>query len=85
MLQGAERILKRDRPTLMVESVRSLHPQAPFHVVAHLQGFGYAAFLVFDGRILNFAAFRPDLHQPLRADGEPASPFARNFVFLPAA
>ena len=82
-LRGAERILREDRPVLLIESVRQLNASAPFDVADYLRARCYHGVFLWSGRLHALEAFRPDVHQPLLAGGSAASPFAWNFIFLP--
>lgn len=83
-LQGAQRILETDRPVLLIESVRVLHPRAPGHVFEFLASLNYRGLFVWAGRLHPVEVFVPEVHQPLLPGGGAGAPFAWNFMFLPA-
>ncbi|MCS6855227.1 MAG: hypothetical protein NZ523_10815, partial [Elioraea sp.] len=83
-LQGAQRILETDRPVLLIESVRVLHPRAPGHIFELLASLNYRGLFVWAGRLHPAEVFVPEVHQPLLPEGGAGAPFAWNFMFLPA-
>jgi len=79
VLRGAERILRADRPVLLIESEALHHPAAPFNLFEHLGERGYAGWFLWQGERLAVERFVLDIHQ--RLDCNPA--YANNFVFEP--
>jgi len=84
VLEGAERILREDRPTVLVETTRLLNPAAPNDVFALMKGHGYEGLFLYRGRLTPLSAFREDVHQAIGVDGKPMSDHVYNFIFLPA-
>lgn len=83
VLEGAERILREDRPALLVESSPVSNPAAPGNVFDFLVERGYVGLFLFRGRLTPLSAFRADIHQALGADGRMARDHVFNFVFVP--
>ncbi len=80
VLRGAEHILRRDRPTLLIESEAAHQPGQPFELFRHLLQRGYQGWFLWRGENVPIAAFSLEKHQrPDRAGG-----YANNFVFQPA-
>ena len=63
VLAGAEAIIRRDRPALLVESEERHRPGAVASVRAFLGGLGYAGFMVDDGRLAPIATVDPQRDQ----------------------
>lgn len=75
VLRGAEAILRRDRPALMVEIEERHSPGSTQRVPSYLSNLGYEA-EVFDGReLIPFAAFRPERDQVV------GTRYLNNFLF----
>lgn len=85
VLRGAERILREDRPNLLIESERRHNPTAPESVFALLGGFGYAPMVLRDGGIVPLTGF--DAARDQRPDdiGRNAYRYVNNFIFKPVA
>jgi FkbM family methyltransferase len=85
VFEGAERILRRDRPLLVFEcESRHLNGVSITDVFRRLEGFGYRGSFVERGRTRPVSQFREELHQ--RRDGawfwkQPG--YCPNFVFTP--
>jgi hypothetical protein len=83
-LRGAERILERDRPVLLVESVPFLSPEGPEALFRLLNPLGYRGLFCWEGRLLTQEAFDPAIHQPV-VGGSLAPGAVWNFIFLPGS
>jgi FkbM family methyltransferase len=88
VLQGAERILRNDRPVLLVESENRHNPDAPESIIAMLNDLGYGGFFLEDGRLRPLSAFKRERDQDAKnlvvANGrfERAGTYVNNFIFL---
>jgi FkbM family methyltransferase len=79
VLDGAVETLRRNRPTLIVESENRHNPGAPARIAHKLQGLGYQAFFMDRGR---FCAINDEILQtgvPISSSGRPIY----NYVFFP--
>lgn len=75
VLRGAERTLLRDRPTLLVESSSTNHPEAPHHVFRYLNDLRYCGLFVLDDLVIDITGV---------SDGSrPSIAYPPNFIFLP--
>jgi FkbM family methyltransferase len=93
VLEGAQRILARDCPTLLVESERRHNFTAPESVFEFLQGLGYAGAFLKEGRIQPLSLFDskvdqapenvPDIHSSKTAEERrrTSGPYVNNFIF----
>lgn len=80
VLRGAERVLREDRPALLVEAVDD-RPAAgqTGRVFDYLRGLGYRGWFFVDGRTRPIEEFRADRDQAM-----PGVAWCVNFGFLPA-
>src|SRR5690242_16960813 len=63
VLEGAQHILTRDHPTLLVESERRHNLNAPESVFEFLHGLGYAGAFLKEGRIQPLSSFNCEIDQ----------------------
>jgi FkbM family methyltransferase len=80
ILDGALDTLRRERPNLLIELEERHHPGIARQVFGLLEPLGYHGLFLWDGRMVPQHMFDPAVHQQLR-DGQPAAPYAWNFVF----
>jgi FkbM family methyltransferase len=86
VLQGAIRILKNDRPALLIESERRHQAEAPESVFRFLTDLSYSGFFVKQNRLNALSVFRREIDQAVENVGKPATdpqPYINNFIFLP--
>lgn len=85
VLRGAERILVRDRPALIVE-IEERHKRASVGAVArYLGGLSYRGFFFRGGRLRPIESFRAEGHQDtgkISAGANGESAYVNNFLFL---
>ncbi len=81
VLKGAERILSRDRPDLLIESVSRHNPEAPHNVFNFLYGLGYRGVFYVDQKSVSAEKFALNAHQ--RPEDFGTSRYVGNFVFSP--
>ena len=78
VLRGAEDILRRDRPTLLIKADASRHPGQPFELLRYLSDRGYEGCFLWKNEAVPAEAFALEKHQrPDRAGG-----YANNFIFM---
>ena len=84
VLRGADALLRRDHPVLLVEiEQRHLGPGHTItEIVTYLADRGYAAFFCMDDTWVEFARFRPEVHQDPNRAGE--RDYVNMFLFLPS-
>jgi len=86
VLQGADRILRDDKPNLLIEAEERNEAGAVERVVALLQARGYAAYFVRGERILPIREFRPERDQDEKrlTGGERRAyrDYINNFLFV---
>jgi len=72
VLMGAEAVLRRDRPTLLIESEERHRPGAVASVRDFLGRLGYTGFMIDEGRLASIAGFDPrrDQHVPRNRLGD---------------
>jgi len=80
VLQGAENILRRDRPTLLIESQRATNPDAPANIFGFLNSLGYVGHFYDEKRLRSITDFDVDRHQDLR-NMKPEGGYVNNFIF----
>ncbi|HEX7095394.1 MAG TPA: FkbM family methyltransferase, partial [Acidimicrobiales bacterium] len=86
VLRGAERLLRRDRPTLLVECEERHHPGATAALRAYLEGLGYEGlFVMWDGVLQPIRLFA-DVHQVVThlCDRRDGRHYVNNFIFIAA-
>jgi FkbM family methyltransferase len=85
VLKGAERIVKKDKPLIVMECEARQHPERGIeHVLRHLESLGYRGRFVFRGKMLPASDFDASVHQ--REDGEwfwKSKDYVHNFIFSP--
>jgi FkbM family methyltransferase len=75
VISGAEALIRRDRPVLLVEIIEDHTGRPVADSVAHIERMGYHAMVVSQGRLVDFRAFHS--HPPRER--------IRNYIFLPNA
>jgi len=86
VLEGAVKILKRDRPVLLIESEKRHHSEAPENIFNFMANHHYVGFFLEDYRLRSTSAFIPDSHQnsaTLRAGVRKIGLYVNNFIFVP--
>jgi FkbM family methyltransferase len=85
MLEGAEGLLRRDLPVLLVEAEERHRPRAVASVVAFLSGLGYRGFYLHEGRLHDIAGFDgARLQNPANVGPrgqKPGTIYINNFIF----
>jgi len=88
-LEGADRILREQRPVLLIESEKRHNHAAPESIFAFLEARGYTGFFRREGRFWGVSAFRAAIDQdPANVAGNVKSktvPYINNFIFVPGA
>ena len=96
VFQGAERILRQDRPVLLFEcegrhlsgyarTTADGRGRTPADVFAYLQAREYVGFFFSPQGLQPVERFRPEVHQPVRAGRFwQARDYCNNFLFVPA-
>lgn len=79
VLRGAQGLLERDRPTLLVESQRNTNPACPEAVISFLASLGYAGHFYEKGRLRDIAALDPEFHQG--EDALARGTYVNNLIF----
>ena len=88
VLQGAEKLLARWRPTVLVEVEERHSPGALGRVTAFFDALNYRGFFLFDSALRPLSEFLPDMQNPLLLRvldaGAPrkAIPYVNNFIFI---
>ncbi len=91
VLEGAIELLKRDRPTILLEAEERHHPGAVRAVRALLEPLQYEGFMLERGTLGSIRRFDPATHQSPEAAvarslaGPGAKPYINNFFFIPAS
>ena len=85
VIEGARRLLERDRPTLLVEIEERHAGTDALESCDAILSLGYAGFFIDRTRLSPLAEFRHEIHQRLDARGEPTSAYVNNFLFFPNA
>ncbi|MFT8245287.1 FkbM family methyltransferase [Roseomonas sp. BN140053] len=80
VLRGAVGILRRDRPTLLIESQQLTNPDAPASVFDFLGDLGYAGYFYERHQRRGIAEFDIGLHQHPR-EMRPGGLYVNNFIF----
>jgi FkbM family methyltransferase len=90
VLEGACELLKRDRPSLLVEAEERHNPGAVMSVRALLEPMGYEGYMLDAGTLVSVRRFDPAVHQSAeaaergRAAGSHGSVYVNNFIFIPS-
>jgi FkbM family methyltransferase len=80
VFQGAETILREDRPTLLFECADCFHETGQIgRVLPYLKGLGYQGHFFFRGQMRPVSEFRIEVHQACPEDRN----WCANFAFLP--
>lgn len=80
VFQGAETILREDRPTLLFECADCFHETGQIgRVLPYLNEFEYRGYFFFRGQMRPVSEFRVELHQACPEDPD----WCANFAFLP--
>jgi FkbM family methyltransferase len=86
VLRGGQQLLRRDRPTLLVEVEERHHPGGSGAVFLFLQEREYQGYFFWHDALWPLAVFEPERHQPSRLAKQPhgsRSPdYAANFLFV---
>lgn len=91
VLEGAMELLKRDRPTILLEAEERHHPGAVRAVRALLEPLKYEGFMLERGTLGSVRHFDPAIHQSGEAaiarslPGHPAKAYINNFFFIPTS
>ena len=85
VLAGAGNVLKRDRPTVLVEAEERHKRGTVASVMAHFAELRYAGYFLFGKQILPFDDFNPKLHQrgTEAGPGARSNSYVNNFIFIP--
>lgn len=75
VISGAEGLIRRERPVLLVEIIEEHTGRPVADSVAHIEGMGYSAMVVSEGRLIDFRAFQ----------SRPRRERIRNYIFMPHA
>lgn len=81
VLKGADELLRRDSPVLLIESEFRHNPEAPGHIFRHLGERGYEGFFLDRGRMCSVASFEMATHQQVANLKGREGPYINNFVF----
>lgn len=88
VLRGAERILDRDRPTLLVEAENRHRANAVQTLVDYLEPRGYTGWMLIDGIVGPISRFDSQVHQATAIDhvaldqGHRPVDYINNFIFI---
>jgi FkbM family methyltransferase len=86
VLDGGRELLRRDRPTLLVEVEERHHPGGSKDVFALLEDSGYAGYFFWRNTLWPLVLFDAARHQPealvKRPGGAQSSDYANNFLFV---
>lgn len=86
VLRGAAEILRRDQPTLLIESEQRNNTEAPASIFKFLTDLGYSGFFYEENRRRSISEFDVDQHQ-LPREKRLRNAYVNNFIFTatPAA
>lgn len=84
VLEGAGRILREDKPTLLIESEQRHNASAPQNVFQHFAAFGYTGLFLRNRQLCGLSSFRQDVDQRPENALQPGRPYINNFIFLPS-
>lgn len=82
VLEGADRILRDDRPVLLIESEARHSPGAPHSVFHHLEARGYVGCFMMGGRPRQLREFDIDAHQKSENAMKRGMTYINNFIFF---
>ncbi len=87
VLHGAKELLRRDKPSLIVEAEDCHKPNSVNNVWKFLSDLGFKGFFFLNGYLQNIEEFRQEYHQNINnskdlRDKENLSVYINNFVFL---
>ncbi|MGK7869555.1 FkbM family methyltransferase [Falsiroseomonas sp. E2-1-a20] len=83
-LAGAETLLRRDHPVLLIEMEERHRPGGVRQTIGWLHRFGYRALMLDAGRLRDAAEFRPEVDQPRFGPNDPRPVhYINDFLFLP--
>lgn len=91
VLEGAMELLKRDRPTILLEAEERHNPGAVRSVRALLEPLKYEGFMLERGTLGSIRRFDPAVHQSVEAaqarslNGHQANAYINNFFFIPTS
>jgi FkbM family methyltransferase len=83
VLEGAERILREDRPVLLIESEKRHNAQAPESIFRHLADRGYGGFFLAKDGLKTLSAFSADRDQRVGEVDVFDRAYINNFIFVP--
>lgn len=90
VLAGAQALLRRDRPNILLEAEERHHKGAVAAVRAQLEPLGYTGYMLRKGVLTALSGFDPAIHQDLSGvsedelnRGHVPETYVNNFVFLP--
>ncbi len=81
VLKGAEQILIKDRPNILVEVEERHKKKSIENVFKYLQELGYKGFYFKDGHLMNINQFNIEIHQNMNALYSKGK-YINNFIFL---
>ncbi|UPY35790.1 FkbM family methyltransferase [Sediminicoccus sp. KRV36] len=83
-LAGAEELLRRDHPTLLVEMEERHRPGGVRVTIGWLEERGYRAFMLDAGQLRDAAEFEPEFDQPAFGPKDPRpTHYINDFLFIP--
>ncbi len=88
VIAGAMGMIRRDRPSLLVEAEDRHSPGSPADIRHLLEAEGYAGYFLDDDRLTPVARFEPDRHQRREALNEagtarlPGATYINNFIYF---
>lgn len=80
VLHGAQGIISRDKPVIMVESEQRHNPAAPHHVFEFLSKNDYHGLALRNSRLYDLEGFAVEIHQSAQLK---ARNYVNNFLFIP--
>lgn len=89
VVAGGEALIRRCRPTLLIEAEDRHRPHAVKGLATRLDRLGYAGFFLDNGALKSITTFDPAIHQPESAAAElwkgntVSVPYYNNFIFIP--
>lgn len=83
VMQGAQGLLQRDLPTLLVEAEERHRPGAVEQLRGVLEPMGYRGCFLASGRLEDIGKFQTGVHQSVESlKGNGAAPYINNFIFV---